>query len=472
MDDAGENWFDLDGVELEEVGLEDFSEAADLSGETVSENTSNPEDFEIVDGVLKKYKGDGGDVVIPDSVMSIGESAFYNCTSLKSISIPDSVTSIGNYAFYRCFRLTSVIIPNRVTSVGDYAFSECGSLPSVSIPDSVTSIGECAFSSCDSLTSVSIPDSVTSIEYATFSKCGSLTSVSIPHSVTSIGRFAFNNCTSLTSVSIPDSVTKIGDSAFFFCTSLISVIIPESVTSIDYFTFSHCESLTSVSIPNSVTRIENTAFDYCSANLTIYGEAGSYAETYAKKRNIPFSTDQMLTPEPVIQMPDLIANAITLGVGEEIQISAKDSPVKALDCELSSTNKSVATVREDGCVKAVGKGSANIRATVSGVSVLCKVTVLKAPTSITLSKKELKLGKGEIFVLTAKFPAGTGGGLTWTSSSNKVSVGMDIGALGWNLCSVMGKYKTTSRVTIKARTYNGLEATCSVRVLFFPQVLD
>ena len=123
----------------------------------------------------------------------------------------------------------SVSIPSTidgkiVTSIGNGAFYECTSLTSVTIPDSVTSIGRYAFSNCKSLTSVTIPDSVTSIGNGAFSRCKSLTSVTIPDSVTSIGREAFYECTSLTSVTIPDSVISIGDSAFEDCTSLNEVV--------------------------------------------------------------------------------------------------------------------------------------------------------------------------------------------------------------------------------------------------------
>jgi hypothetical protein len=85
-------------------------------------------------------------------VTSIGNRAFYNCSSLTSITIPNSVTSIGDYAFAYC-SLTSVTIPNSVTSIGNNAFAYC-SLTSVTIPNSVTSIGDYAFRSCSSLTSI------------------------------------------------------------------------------------------------------------------------------------------------------------------------------------------------------------------------------------------------------------------------------------------------------------------------------
>ena len=86
--------------------------------------------------------------VIPNSVTSIGECAFYNCDSLVSVVIPNSVTSIGNEAFYSCDSLVSIVIPNSVTSIGDNAFGGCRSLTSITIPESVTSIGGYAFDGC------------------------------------------------------------------------------------------------------------------------------------------------------------------------------------------------------------------------------------------------------------------------------------------------------------------------------------
>ena len=208
-------------------------------------------------------------VTIPDSVTSIDGDAFYNCASLASVTIPDSVTSIGVYAFYHCSSLTSVTIPDSVTSIGNSAFRHCTSLTSVTIPDSVTSIGDWAFSDCVSLTSVTIPDSVTSIGGDAFYNCTSLASVTIPDSVTSIGAYAFYDCTSLTSVTIPNSVTSIGWGAFSYCTSLTSVTILDSVTSIGGKAFCGCTSLTSVTIPGSVTSIGDSAFRYCSSLTSV-----------------------------------------------------------------------------------------------------------------------------------------------------------------------------------------------------------
>ena len=202
-------------------------------------------------------------VTIGNSVTSIGNYAFYKCTGLTSITIPNSVTSIGNYAFYGCTGLTSVTIGNSVTSIGEWAFSGCRGLTGIKIPNSVTSIGDYAFYNCTGLASITIGNGVTSIGEATFYKCTGLTGITIPNSVTSIGFEAFRGCTGLTGITIPDSVTSIGNDAFYKCTGLTSVTIGNSVTSIGDHAFFDCTGLTGITIGNSVTSIGFEAFRGC-----------------------------------------------------------------------------------------------------------------------------------------------------------------------------------------------------------------
>ena len=240
-------------------------------------------------------------ITIPDSVEQIGTNPFTVCSALKSISVSPEhpyFATIDGVLFRKADKTlisypegkasSTYTIPQGIISIGDGAFFDNSSLKSITIPDSVISIGDYAFFSCESLTSISIPHSVTSIGDYAFSWCKSLTSITIPDSVTSIGDEAFSSCSSLTSVNIPDSVTSIGDSAFYSCDSLTSVSIPDSVTAIGNRAFYYCDSLTSVSIPNSVTSIGDYAFGDCS-NLTLTVPRNSYAAEYAKTNNIPYT---------------------------------------------------------------------------------------------------------------------------------------------------------------------------------------
>merc|ERR1740124_1127249 len=172
--------------------------------------------------------------------------------------IPDSVTTIGNRMFQNCTSLTSIMIPNSVTMIGAHIFQNCSSLTSIVIPNSVTTIGDQVFYNCTSLTSVEIPNSVTTIGNRVFQNCRSLTSIVIPDSVTKIGYIVFQNCTSLTSIVIPDSVTKIGYRVFYNCISLISIVLP-NLTAISISVFDGCSELTTINAPSfSTTTFSNS----------------------------------------------------------------------------------------------------------------------------------------------------------------------------------------------------------------------
>ena len=270
-------------------------------------------------------------LIIPNTVTSISDLAFKDCTGITSVTIPNSVTTIGKGAFEGCSNLDSVIIhdiaawcnisfcyssygnttcnplyyahhlylddeeikhliiPNTVTSISNYAFCKCDGLTSVTIPNSVTSIGIFAFEGCSSLTSVTIGNKVALIGDNAFSGCSGLTSVTIPNSVTSIGNSSFHGCSGLTSVTFSNSIISIGNSAFKYCTGLTSVHLPNSVTSIGYSAFAGCSGLTSVTISNKVTCIEKRTFLNCTSlvYVTIPNSVTKIEGDYYNGNNLP-----------------------------------------------------------------------------------------------------------------------------------------------------------------------------------------
>ena len=231
--------------------------------------------------------------VIPDSVTSIGPSAFLGCKSLTSITIPDSVTEIEHSAFWYCPALTSISLPNSVTKIGDYAFNHCSALSSITLPESLTELGDFAFCHCFALSSITIPDSVTEIGVCALIGCSALTSIIVESGNPTYD--SRDNCQAIIETSsnkliagcqktiIPDSVTSIGDWAFHECDSLTSITIPDGVTEMGKRVFCYCKSLRAVTIPKSVKIIGESPFAGCSALTSIIVDPGN--PTYDSRDN-------------------------------------------------------------------------------------------------------------------------------------------------------------------------------------------
>ena len=290
-------------------------------------------------GYLVSYYGEATDISLPDSFTAydgtivnsyeINRYAFYGNTALTSVTISDSVTSIGESAFEDCTGIGS-----SVESIGEDAFRYCYKLvevynkSSLNITAGDSSYGYVGYYAKNvyteengswftdtadgyrfiydgakgylvgyygEATAITLPDSFTAYDGTTvnsyeiykyaFYKNTALTSVTIPDSVTSIGDRAFYRNTELTSVTIGNSVTSIGDGAFLGCTGLTSVTIGNSVTSIGDYAFNNCTGLTSVTIGNSVTSIGDYAFSGCTGLTEINWNAVS-VENFNSNSNV------------------------------------------------------------------------------------------------------------------------------------------------------------------------------------------
>lgn len=273
------------------IGYSAFSDCNRLTKIEVSKENKN---YSSEEGVLFnkekteliKYpvKNSKTDYIIPDSVLTIGYSAFSGCENLTNISIPNSVSTIRSQAFRKCVNLMKIEIPESVINIDLYVFNECTNLTEINvdpnnknysseegvlfnkektelinypaknqrtnyiIPKSVTNIKYYSFYNCNNLININIPEGITRIEDYTFYGCNNLANVTIPEGVEIIGRHAFDCCSGLKSIEIPNSVTSIGYGAFARCSSLAKIDIPEEVTTIGSDAFFSCISLTSINV--------------------------------------------------------------------------------------------------------------------------------------------------------------------------------------------------------------------------------
>lgn len=202
-------------------------------------------------------------VVIPNTVVTIGNYAFSNCASLLSVIMGNSVTTLGEGAFLKCALLSSVIIPDTVTTIEKDTFAECTNLISISIGNMVVSIGKGAFFKCENLSSVVIPDSVITISDEVFYECLALSSVSFGNSVTSIGNHAFYKCANLTSIALPNSLNTISNDTFSECSGLTNLTFGNSVSSIGSGAFYNCSNLSNITLPNSLISLGSNSFFAC-----------------------------------------------------------------------------------------------------------------------------------------------------------------------------------------------------------------
>ena len=381
-------------------------------------------------------------MTVPNSVTSIGINAFYDCSGLSSVNIsdisswcnisfgndtanplyyaghlylngteitnltiPNTIISIGNYAFHNCSGLTSVTIPNSVTSIGRSAFFNCSGLTSVTIPNSVTSIGNGAYFGCNGLSNVHISDisswcnisfgngTANPLYYAShlYLNGTEINNLSVPSSVTSIGNYAFNGCSGLTSVTIPNSVTSIGNSAFSNCTNLKDV-------------YCYIGNPSDVTLGSSAFGLNDT---WRYALRTLYVPTSSSATYQSSDWYNYFGSFVEIGTGGIVTSIELDKTTATVIEGQSLQLTATVLPEDATNKVLNwaTSNAAVATVNGNGLVTAIAPGSATITATTtdgSNLSALCTITVKGISVDNYLSMGDTTVMHGETVVIPVK----------------------------------------------------------------------
>lgn len=435
-------------------------------------------------------------IKIPETVTEIGDGVFQGCTSLKEISIPDSVTDMGTYIFDGCTSLTKVKLPSVRYNITYDTFRNCKSLTDIVLPSTVTAIRSNAFYGCESLTSLELPSGVQTIESSAFENCKALKNISIPEKCENIWNNAFKSCTSLAkvdmqyglkniysgafyecealnNVSIPDSVTSIGSQAFYGCDSLSDVQFGIGIKEIPDSAFRRCPALVEIALPRyctkvasnafaentkmtkvtvfpSMTSIENNSFSY-PAKMTMRGVSGSYAQTYAKNRNMTFEAIN----NPITGLKFYKDSLDFSGTWETkvlpLNILPSDSTA---DITYTSADENIATV-ENGVVKSVGYGTTTITAQSGSRKATITINVLRSANLVSLDKTELSMEVGDKATLKATMnPSNATDKLTWSTSNANV-VKVDNGNV-----TAVGAGKATVIVT----TTSGKTASCTVEV--------
>ena len=375
---------------------------------------------------------------------------------MTSVKLSANLKTIGWYAFQNCTTLTTLELPEGLTQAGHACFNNCTSLASVKIPGSLKDLPSSMFKNADALTAVEIPYGVTDIGNSVFADSAALHTVIMADSVKTMSTEVFRNCSALKNVTLSNSLTTIPSGTFQSCGALESIVIPYKVTKIDSNAFNASPKLAKVLTGSKLTSINTTAFSY--KNVTVfYGIPGSYTETWCSNNGYRFNAN---TVEPIeVTLPE---KAISIPKNSTYTITARVAPLDA-SCELQykSKNASVATVDENGVIKAVGVGSTTITVVASeDAYTTLKVTVTQAITRLSLNKSKLNLEVPNSQTLKATIAPSDASNqaLSWISSDEKVATVDENGTV-----TAVGNGTVTITVTTTDGT--NLSARCTVTVI-------
>lgn len=479
---------------------------------TVSAAVEDDYSYSILEGEyaeITRYYGDDKNLVIPNEldgypVVSIGKHAFYE-ESIESVRVPDNVIIIEDGAFFGCAKLKNIVLPNSVLSVGRNAFDNTKYYYTESNwKNNVLYVGKVACTIRNrKVKSISFEHGTITVAERIAEQCRELTSLTIPDTVVSIGEMAAMDCPKLKGITIPYSTALIGNYAFGFYTEdyqdyrrINGFKVTAAKDSLgklyaDYYGFDFVDgsNAKSVSINRTsltlgvgeeytlikkITPSSGANYSWSSSNSSV-AEVNGHGTVRAKKSGTAtitvktangLSKSCKVTVKAAPSRIKVSTSKLTLGVGEEFIISeGTNSGSYAWKFNWSSSNTKVATVAKTSGNKAKivakGNGTADITVkTYNGKSATCRVTVKSAPSSVALSNSTITLGKGETFLISQCSNSGSyARNFTWSSSNSKVAT---IEKTSGNKAKITAKSNGTTTITFK--TYNGKTATCKVSV--------
>lgn len=296
-------------------------------------------------------------------VTKISSGAFQG-SNITSVTMPGTIEQIGNRAFYNISTLKSVVLSSKLEAIPSECFAYSG-LTSIVIPNGVKSLGNSAFYCCYSLESITIPDSVKNIYSSCFCNCQKLTSIVIPSSIAQLDSWAFENCCKLSNVVISNGVKRLSSGVFFGC-GILQIAIPSSVYFIGSDCFSNCSSLTSIVFEQPEGWYKE------GTNENIYKEVLQTPELAAKQMiNSNYGISCKLVARELYS-----SGAFMLSVNESKTISTILSPETAISpITFKSLDSSIATVDENGVVTAVAQGKTSILVESAGLTSIVDVLV-------------------------------------------------------------------------------------------------
>lgn len=234
-------------------------------------------------------------LTLTEGLTILGQQAFYNCSSIESLTVPSTIKTFENSVFMMCTGLTDLTLKEGIEEIGYCAFCGCSSLEEVTIPSTVkrwaliNSTGvmgqthECyTFKNCSSLKRITFADGLKTLEnFQGLSGCSLVTEIEIPSSVENL-TYAFRSCSYLEKVTLNEGLETIGESAFYNCSSLKEIQIPDTVTSVGASAFYNCSALTSLTFPSAVTGFSGSITYGCSSLKSVYILADKVSNGYQK----------------------------------------------------------------------------------------------------------------------------------------------------------------------------------------------